>query len=224
MLLLPPAPGVSRDSTGGRARAGAQREPGVCSGFRIWKAELRPLFVFLGPDSRATKSCNTVYSDIPPELRALIEPIVEDHGCELVDVEVRRGRPPWLVRITIDTPQGDGRVPIDRCADVSREVGTQLDAEDAIERTYRLEVSSPGLNRVLARERDFAAARGCEVSVETRRPLDGRRRFRGRLESFDGAVARMLVDGSSFAIPFDEVARAHRVYDVTAADFARPKR
>jgi ribosome maturation factor RimP len=121
---------------------------------------------------------------------------------------VRRGRPPWLVRITIDTPQGDGRVPIDRCAAVSREVGTQLDAEDAIERTYRLEVSSPGLSRLLARERDFTAACGTEVSLETRRPLDGRRRFRGRLESFDGQIARMLVDGVSFEIPFDEVAHA----------------
>jgi ribosome maturation factor RimP len=165
-----------------------------------------------------------VYSDIPPELRALIEPIVQDHGYELVDVEVRRGRPPWLVRITIDTLSGDGRVPIDRCADVSREVGTQLDAEDAIERTYRLEVSSPGLNRLLARERDFASACGCEVSLETRRPLAGRRRFRGRLEAFETGVARMLVDGTPYEIPFAEVARAHRIYDVTSADFARPKR
>jgi len=65
---------------------------------------------------------------------------------------------------------------------------------------------------------------GCEVSVETRRPLSGRRRFRGRLESFDGGVARMRVDGSDYEIPFGEVARGHRIYDVTAADFARPKR
>jgi ribosome maturation factor RimP len=164
-----------------------------------------------------------VYRDIPPELRALIEPIVDAHGYELVDVELRRGRPPWLVRITIDTPQGDGRVPVDHCASVSREVGTQFDAEDAIERTYRLEVSSPGLNRVLARERDFAAACGFEVSLETRRPLEGRRRFRGHLESFEGTVARMIVDGVPFEIPFGEVARGHRIYDVTAADFARPK-
>jgi ribosome maturation factor RimP len=164
-----------------------------------------------------------VYRDIPPELRTLIEPIVAAHGYELVDVDVRRGRPPWLVRITIDTPQGDGRVPIDRCAGVSREVGTQLDAEDVIELAYRLEVSSPGLNRVLARERDFAAACGCEVSLETRRPLAGRRRFRGRLESFEGEVARMLVDGAPFEIPFSEVARGHLIYDITAADFARPK-
>ena len=161
------------------------------------KWALRPLFVFLGPDRGQTKSCDTVYRDIPPELRALIEPIVEANGYELVDVEVRRGRPPWLVRITIDTPQGDGRVPVDHCAKVSREVGTHLDAEDLIERSYRLEVSSPGLNRMLARERDFAAACGCDVSVETRRPLDNRRRFRGRLESFEGGIARFAWTGSS---------------------------
>ena len=164
-----------------------------------------------------------MYRDIPPELRALIEPIVEANGYELVDVEVRRGRPPWLVRITIDTPQGDGRVPVDHCAEVSREVGTHLDAEDLIERSYRLEVSSPGLNRVLARERDFAAACGSDVSVETLRPLANRRRFRGRLESFEDGIARMRVDGVDYEVPFSEVARGHRIYDVTRADFARAK-
>jgi ribosome maturation factor RimP len=164
-----------------------------------------------------------VYRDIPPELHALIEPIVEANGYELVDVDVRRGRPPWLVRITIDTPHGDGLVPVDRCADVSREVGTHLDAEDTIERSYRLEVTSPGLDRVLAREKDFTAACGCDVSLETLRPLAGRRRFRGRLESFEGEVARVRVDGAPFEIPFREVARAHRIYDVTPADFARAK-
>jgi ribosome maturation factor RimP len=161
-----------------------------------------------------------VYRDIPPELRELIEPIVEANGYELVDVVVRRGRPPWLVRITIDTLQGDGRVPVDRCAEVSREVGTHLDAEDAVESSYRLEVSSPGLDRVLAREKDFAAACGFEVSLETQRPLDGRRRFRGRLEGFEGGVARLRVDGTAIEIPFGEVARAHRIYDITSADFA----
>ena len=115
-----------------------------------------------------------MYRDIPEPLRALIEPVVEDAGCELVDVLLARGRPPWLLRITIDTPAGDGRVPIERCADVSREIGTQLDAADAFPVSYRLEVTSPGLDRVLAREKDFAAACGAEVQLETRRPLDGR--------------------------------------------------
>lgn len=161
-----------------------------------------------------------MYRDIPPELCRLIEPIVEANGFELVDLTLRRGRPPWLLRLVIDTPQGDGRVPVDRCAAVSREVGTQLDAEDAIERSYRLEVTSPGLDRVLAREKDFAAAVGCEVSLETRRPLDGRRRFRGRLERFEEGLATLRVDGAQLSVPFDEVARGHRVYEITPADFA----
>lgn len=166
------------------------------------------------------KSCNTVYRDIPPELRALIEPIVLANGLELVDVSVRRGRPPWRVSIIVDTPSGDGRVPVDRCASVSREVGTHLDAEDLIERAYQLEVSSPGLDRVLAREKDFAASCGCEVNVETRRPLEGRRRFRGKLESFDGGVAKLRVDGTLYEVPFGEIARGKRIYDITPADFS----
>jgi len=209
----------SRREERGRGCSLGESSPGDTS----QKWALRPLFVFLGPE-RAAKSCNTVYRDIPPDLRALIEPIVEAHGCELVDITARKGRPPWLLRITIDTPDGDGRVPVGRCAAVSREVGTQLDAADAIERSYSLEVSSPGLDRVLAREKDFAAACGFEVSLETRRPLEGRRRFRGRLESFEGCVARLRVDGTPFEIPFTEVAKGHRIYDITSADFAGTKK
>jgi ribosome maturation factor RimP len=119
-----------------------------------------------------------VYRDIPEELRVLIEPVVDDAGFELVDVLIRRGGQPWLVRITIDTQSADGRVPVERCADVSREVETRLDAANAIPASYRLEVSSPGLDRLLSREKDFAAARGARIQVETYTPLDGRRRFR----------------------------------------------
>jgi ribosome maturation factor RimP len=117
-----------------------------------------------------------VYRDIPEELRALIEPVVESAGLELVDVLITRGRRPWLLRVTIDTPEGNGRVPVERCAEVSREVETNLDSADAVPAEYRLEVSSPGLDRLLAREKDFTAARGSEVWIETRRPLDASRR------------------------------------------------
>jgi len=161
-----------------------------------------------------------MYRDIPEELRVLIEPVVEYAGFELVDVLVTPGHPPWLLRVTIDTLEGDGRVPVERCADVSREIATQLDAADAIPMSYRLEVSSPGLDRVLAREKDFAAACGLQVKVETRRPVDGRRRFRGRLLGFDSGIARVVVDGSEFGVPFDEVSKAKVIYEFTRADFA----
>lgn len=165
-----------------------------------------------------------MYRDIPPRVRELVEPIVLGHGLELVDAEVLSGPGGSVVRVVVDTPEGDGRVAIERCADVSREIGTSLDAGDAFPRGYRLEVASPGLDRLLAREKDFAAACGAEVKIETRRPLEGRRHFRGELLSFEDGVARVRVDGSEHAVPFDEVARARRVYHFTAADFSKPSR
>ena len=162
-----------------------------------------------------------MYRDIPEEMRALIEPIVNDHGLELVDADLKRGRAPWNLRVIVDTPEGDGRVPVENCAEVSREVGSHLDAGDLIPARYTLEVSSSGLDRVLAREKDFAAACGREVKIETRAPRDGRRRFRGRLIGFDEEMVRLLVDGEEVAIAFADVARAKAVYEFTREDFAR---
>jgi ribosome maturation factor RimP len=164
-----------------------------------------------------------MYRDIPPRLRELIEPIVLGHELELVDADVASGPGGLAVRVVVDTPEGDGRVAIERCADVSREIGTVLDADGGFDR-YRLEVSSPGLDRLLAREKDFLRARGAEVKLETRRPLDGRRHFRGTLVAFEGGVARVRVDGRDHEVPFEEVARGRQVYQFTPADFSKPSR
>jgi ribosome maturation factor RimP len=179
----------------------------------VAKVGLESAFFVYGPGF-------VVYRDIPEELRVLIEPVVADAGLELVDALLTRGRAPWLLRVTIDTPAGDGRVPIEDCARVSREIGSQLDAADAIPVSYRLEVSSPGLDRLLAREKDFERALGAEVAIETRRPQDGRRRFRGRLLGFEAGQARLAVEGGEVAIPFEEIAKAHSVYQFTRDDFA----
>jgi len=185
------------------ANAGSCGEVGCC-----------PLF-FLEVETNAA-----MYGDIPEELRGLVEPVVQDAGLELVDLVLTGGRAPWLLRVTIDTCRGDGRVNVDRCAEISREVGTVLDAADAVPSRYHLEVSSPGLDRVLTREKDFSAACGSEVRLETRRPLAGRRRFRGRLVAFDGGVARLQFDGEEVGIPFGAVAKANVIYEVTRADFS----
>jgi ribosome maturation factor RimP len=165
-----------------------------------------------------------VYRDIPEEMRALVEPIVDDHGLELVDADLRRGRAPWTLRVFVDTPEGDGRVPVEDCARVSREIGSHLDATDLVPARYTLEVSSPGLDRVLAREKDFAAACGCEVKIETRVPQEGRKRFRGRLVGFEEEVARLLIDGEEVQIAFADVAKANAVYEFTREDFAKRAR
>ena len=119
----------------------------------------------------------------------------------------------------MDTPEGDGRVSVEACAQVSREIGTQLDAGDVIDNRYTLEVSSPGLDRPLAREKDFAAACGADVKIEVRAPVEGRRRFTGRLAGFDGTTATVVVDGREFAIPFAQVAKANLIYHFSRADF-----
>jgi len=164
---------------------------------------------------------SSMYRDISEPLRALVEPVVADHGFELVLADVTRGPSGNLVRVVIDTPAGDGRVPIDDCALVSREIETCLDASEVVRPPYTLEVSSPGLDRVLGREKDFAAACGSEVKLETRRPIDGRRRFRGELIAFDAGRVHLRVDGKPFEIAFADVAKANQVYHFTSLDFAK---
>lgn len=151
----------------------------------------------------------------------MIEPVVDENDCELVDVEIARNQGRGLLRITVDSPSGDGRVPISTCVAISREVETLLDAEDSMPGAYQLEVSSPGLDRVLGREKDFVAAIDHEVKLRTRRPIEGRKRYRGRLVSFESGVLKMNVDGEEALIPFDEVEKANTIYEFTSADFAK---
>jgi len=160
-----------------------------------------------------------VYRDIPEELRILIEPVVDDAGFELVDVLLARGGKPWTLRITIDTPECNGRVSVDSCATVSREIGSQLDVADSMKAKYRLEVSSPGLDRPLAREKDFTAACGREVQIETKQPIAGQRKFRGVLVRFEDLVAVIDAGKSEVEIPFADVLKAKAIYQFSRADF-----
>jgi ribosome maturation factor RimP len=142
----------------------------------------------------------------------------------LVDVEVAKNRGMGLVRITVDHPSGDGRVEIDRCVAISREVETLLDAADHMSGAYKLEVTSPGLDRVLGREEDFVAVIGREIKLRVGRPIEGRKRFRGRLVSFESGALKMKVDGidgGSVLIPIEHVEKANLIYEFTSADFAK---
>ncbi len=141
---------------------------------------------------------------------ALVEPVLEDMGFELVDVEYlsRSGR--WVLQLYIDTQDG---VTIDDCVRVSREIGTLLDVHGVIEHEYVLEVSSPGINRPLKKLKDFRWACGRTVALETARPRDGRRRFTGILEKVEGDLLIMNVDGAEFSFPLDEMKKANLVVE-----------
>jgi ribosome maturation factor RimP len=148
-----------------------------------------------------------MYRDIPDALRELLEPIVRDHGQELVDAILALGRERRL-RVIVDTPEGDGKVDVDACARVAREIGHAIDATGLIDGSYELEVGSPGVDRPLAREIDFERAVGRRVSIETREPRCGRRRFKGPLVAFEAGRARIDSPSGATEIPFAEIARA----------------
>jgi ribosome maturation factor RimP len=120
-------------------------------------------------------------------IREIAGRVATAHGVEVVEVEMRGGGKARTLRITIDKPEG---VTHEDCANVSREVSTILDVEDAVPgAAYTLEVSSPGLDRKLQRAEDYQRFTGSRVKLMTREPVNGNRHFEGRLESFhDGKL------------------------------------
>ena len=149
-----------------------------------------------------------MYRDIPPDFLRVVEPVAEAHGLEIVDASLKQGRGRARVLIVLDTPSGDGRVLVDECAKVSREVGHGLDVADLVAGSYTLEVSSPGIDRTLGREVDFERVVGRQVKVETRELLDGRRRFKGELLAFEWGEASVRTEAGDFRIPFSLILRA----------------
>jgi len=134
-------------------------------------------------------------TDLLATIEALIMPILTDLGMELVDLELKREGRDWFLRLFIDKPGG---VTLDDCVEVSREVSAILEVEDPIESAYRLEVSSPGLDRPLKKAADFERFAGSEASVKLRRPLEGRRNFEGVLTvESDGRFGLELIDDAN---------------------------
>jgi ribosome maturation factor RimP len=114
-------------------------------------------------------------------IRGIADRVASSSGLEVVEVELRGGGKARMLRIVIDKPAG---VTHEDCANLSREVGTILDVEDAISGAYTLEVSSPGLDRKLIRPADYERFTGSRVKLTTQQPVNGNRHFEGRLESF----------------------------------------
>jgi ribosome maturation factor RimP len=123
-------------------------------------------------------------------VQAIAERVAGSLGLEVVEVDLRGGGKARMLRIFIDKPNG---VTHEDCANLSREVSTILDVEDAMPGgSYVLEVSSPGLDRKLFRARDFERFQGSRVKLTTRDPVNGNRHFEGRLEHFESG--RLTLD------------------------------
>lgn len=136
----------------------------------------------------------------------ILDPIVTSQGMELIDVEYKREARGWVVRIYIDK---EGGVSLDDCVSVSNEVGTVLDVEDLFQSPYTLEISSPGLNRVLKKEEDFERFKDKLVRIRTREAIGQRKNFRGRLLGCVNRLVHIEVGKQVFRIALSNVARAN---------------
>jgi ribosome maturation factor RimP len=143
-------------------------------------------------------------------IRGIAERVAASSGLEVVDVEMRGAGRSRMLRIVIDKPSAGG-VTHEDCANLSREVSTILDVEDAVAGgSYVLEVSSPGLDRKLTRPADYERFTGSRLKLTTRDPINGNRHFEGRLERFrdgrltlDVTVARQKADTGPHTLEID---------------------
>ncbi len=160
-------------------------------------------------------------------LAGLVEPVLIAMGYRLVRVKVS-GRDGQTVQIMAERP--DGSMTIDDCETVSRQLSPLLDAHDLIADAYRLEISSPGIDRPLVRASDFEDWSGQVAKIELKEPVEGRRRFQGTLEGFEDGEVRLTVEleglgPSTIGFPLDLVAEARLVMtdDLVRAALARAK-
>jgi ribosome maturation factor RimP len=142
------------------------------------------------------------------ELSRLLEPTIERLGYELADLELRLAGRDSVVRVFIDKPEGVG---LEDCETVSRQVSAVLDVEDPVPGHYVLEVSSPGLDRKLTKPAHYRRYIGDDIRVQLRLPVDGRRKFRGKLMAANEESIRIEVDGQSHELPLATIDTARLV-------------
>lgn len=143
--------------------------------------------------------------------RELISPILDRMNFELVDVEYVKEGAEWYLRAYIDK---EGGITVNDCEAVSREMNEILDREDYVEGPYIFEVSSPGLDRPLRSERDFARSVGKAVEIRTYRPIGGSKEFSGILSSYDGdSVTIRGEEGEEATFPRADIALIRLAFD-----------
>jgi ribosome maturation factor RimP len=156
--------------------------------------DMNTLAAEVGPDTRRFLRETGVAADIA----AVVEPVLEELRFRLVRVKVLGGGSDRIVQLMAE--RADGSITIDDCEAISKGVSTVLDVADLISGAYRLEVSSPGIDRPLVRPSDFEDWSGYETKIELKEPVGGRKRFKGVLEGFEDGEVRVKADTGEHGI------------------------
>ena len=143
------------------------------------------------------------------ELLRLFSPLLDSLGLRLWGLQVPASRG-GTIRVYIDSPEG---ISIDRCAEVSRHLSNILDAEDPVPGSYTLEVSSPGLERPFFSLEQVLEYQGHRVNLKTRTPVEGRKKWRGRVLSGERGLLHLDTEQGSQAFSWEDIQFVHLIYE-----------
>ncbi len=139
-------------------------------------------------------------------VQQLIEPGIQAMNFRLVQISYSGGKHPTL---QIMAERQDGSlINVDDCAQISRSISAVLDVDDPIAGAYALEVSSPGIDRPLVRQEDYQRYAGFEIKAQTGQTIDGRKRFRGRLQGIKEGIVSIETKDAVFKLPYQDIHKA----------------
>ena len=149
-------------------------------------------------------------AEVEQRCEALVQPILDEHGFELWDVEYVKEGANYYLRVYADK---EGGITIDDCVTISRALEGKLDEEDFISEAYILEVSSPGLGRPLKRERDFARSIGAAVDVKLYQAVNQQKEYTGLLKAYDEKKVILELEETEMEIQRNEIALIRLAFD-----------
>ena len=163
--------------------------------------------------------------DKTADIARLIEPTLQAMGFELVRVQFGGGQHRPTLQIMAERIDRQPMA-VEDCAEISRNLSALLDVEDPLPGSYLLEVSSPGIDRPLIRPADYERFAGFEARLETTAPIEGRKRFRGKLMGLAGDRVRLAEEGGELTLPLEQINKAKLLLTdaLIAATAAGPKR
>lgn len=150
-------------------------------------------------------------TELERKVAAIIRPVIVDAGLRLVCVAARTEGSGLVLRVMAENPSTKN-LGVEECARLSREISAVMDVEDPVNGAYRLEVSSPGIDRPLVEPQDFVDYKGFEARVELDMPIDGQKRFKGRLAGLeDDNIQIDTEEKGRVALPLHAVHKARLV-------------
>jgi len=158
------------------------------------------------------------------EITRLIEPSLQAMGYALVRVQITGGQHRPTLQVMAERADGAGMT-VEDCTEVSRAVSALLDVADPLPTAYVLEATSPGIDRPLVKAQDYQRFAGHEARIETRWPIGGRKRFKGRILALEGEAVRVQTEDGEVALPVGEIERAKLLLtdELIAASLRRSK-